>query len=139
MSTWTPHIPILYWTLDCILYCTLYCTLHCTLHFYLLNCTSNTDVRVAGWTNLFLRNIPSLTFCKLYITLYCTMYWTFYYILYCIMYCTQNISLYCIHHFSLRSRQMPMNETSKPPHQASRLQYSTVYSTVQYTVQYSVQ
>ena len=59
------------------------------------------------------------------------------------MYCTQNISLSCIHHFSLRSRQMPTNETSKPPHQASRLQYSipynTVYSKVKCTVQYSVQ
>mgnify|MGYP007089931662 CR=1 FL=1 len=98
---------------------------------------------MAGWADLFLRNIPSLTFCKFYITLYCKMYWTFYYVLYCKMYCTQKISLYCIHHFSLRSRQMPMNETSKTPHQASRLQYSTVqyriqYSTVCSTVQYTV-
>ena len=34
MGVWTPHTPMLHWTLRCTVYCTLYCTLYCTI-----NCT----------------------------------------------------------------------------------------------------
>ena len=33
MSVWTPHMPIMYWTLNCTVHCTLYCivySVHCT-------------------------------------------------------------------------------------------------------------
>ena len=98
MSTWTPHTPILYWTLHCILYCTLYCTLYCRVHHCKLNVNETSYYKynyvlivllvsfnpLSAWTPL----IPIL-YWKLLFILFCTPYYS----VHCtVHYCILNVT-----------------------------------------------